>query len=93
MASRYEKIWRAIKRAATSKNPKQRGIFIHCRAEKIPTIVLAVKQIKSAENRARIALDLGKYTKMKIDRETGKQFKFGARIRFELMSEELAENL
>lgn len=87
MASRYEKIWKAIKTAG------KQGVTIHCRPKKIPTIVLAVKQIKSAENRARIDLDLDRYGKLKIDREVTDKSKFGAKIRFELLSAELAENL
>lgn len=84
MANRYEKIWKAI---------KARGeVKIRCRPAKIPTIVLAVKKIKSAENRSRIDLDLGRYGKLKIDREVEDE-NSPAYIVFKLLSAELAENL
>lgn len=85
VASRYEVIWNRIKRDA----PK--AVKIRCRPKKIPTIVLAVKKIKSAENRGRISLDLGRYGKMQIGREVVNDAL--AFISFKLLSAERAENL
>lgn len=87
MANRYDKIWKAIKFAG------KKGVTIRCRPAKIPTIVLAVKKIKSAENRGRIDLDLARYGKLAIKRVVTEKSKFGAEITFTLLSAELSENL
>lgn len=85
MANRYETIWKHIRERA----PKE--VKIRCRPKKIPTIVLAVKKIKSAENRARIGLDLGRYGKMQIVREVVSDAV--GYVTFKLLSAETAENL
>lgn len=89
MANRYEVIWREIKKSATTK--LNAGVKIKCRPAKIPTIVLAVKKIKSAENRAKIALDLGKYGKLQIIREEPSD-SLGY-ITFKLLASETSEML
>lgn len=93
MASRYEKIWNAIKKSYEAKNPALRAVVIRCRASKVDTIVLAVKKIKSAENQTRIALDLGRYGKLKIERKYDLADNSMAKILFTLQSPDLAERL
>lgn len=83
LANRYDRIWAYIKKHKEAK--------IRCRPAKIPTIVLAVKKIKSAENRSRIDLELGRYGKLQIVRtivDDAKGF-----IEFKLLPAELAERL
>lgn len=69
MANRYEVIWKKIKEAY-EKDKAKGSVRLRCRPAKMATIILAVKKIKSAENRSRIALELERYGKLVIGRET-----------------------
>lgn len=67
MASRYETIWSAIKKAAG------REIAIRCNKIKIDTIVRMVKKIKTKENAHKKQLDMPHWGELEIrrDREKG----------------------
>lgn len=85
--NRYDIIWRRIKER------QGRPVQVKCRAGKVETIVLAVKKIKSAENRARIGLELGRYPEMSIKRVFGEGKEAWSFVSFMLPANELAERL
>lgn len=85
--NRYDIIWQRIKKL------QGKEVKVKCRAGKVETIVLAVKKIKSAENRARIGLELGRYPEMSIKRIVNEGKDAWSFVCFMLPANELAERL